>query len=180
MLRDALLSLVIERGYESVTVQDIAERAGVGRSTFYTHFRDKQDLLLSEAEWAALARELKGAAAAASGADPLAFTLAFFRHVDGYRQVFRAIAGGAAGSLVQMKLRKVLKTTVRNALSMHRRGAQRGVPLEPAVEYVVGALLSLTMWWIEQKPRTSPEDINGIFHRLLAGFVEPGVCKTAD
>ena len=49
-LGDALIDLMQERPFESITVQDILDRAGVGRSTFYTHFRDKNDLFLSDVE----------------------------------------------------------------------------------------------------------------------------------
>ena len=45
-LRDALVELTLEKGYAAVTVGDIADRADVGRTTFYAHFTDKEDLLL--------------------------------------------------------------------------------------------------------------------------------------
>ena len=47
LLQDALIALVLEKGYEAVTIQDIIDRANVGRSTFYAHFLDKQHLFLS-------------------------------------------------------------------------------------------------------------------------------------
>ena len=42
LLQDALMALILEKGYEAVTIQDIIDRANVGRSTFYAHFLDKQ------------------------------------------------------------------------------------------------------------------------------------------
>ena len=44
VLRDALITLVGESGWDAITVQDICDRAKVGRSTFYMHFADKEDL----------------------------------------------------------------------------------------------------------------------------------------
>ena len=45
MLEQALMELVKEKGFQAVTVQDITERAGVNRATFYAHFPDKYALL---------------------------------------------------------------------------------------------------------------------------------------
>lgn len=47
---DALMSLLQERNFEEISVQDVLYRAGVGRSTFYLHYRDKNDLFLSDIE----------------------------------------------------------------------------------------------------------------------------------
>ena len=50
LLLSALLDLIVEQGYEEITVQDIVDRANVGRSTFYAHFLDKRELLLTGEE----------------------------------------------------------------------------------------------------------------------------------
>ncbi|MBE0697970.1 MAG: TetR/AcrR family transcriptional regulator, partial [Anaerolineaceae bacterium] len=47
-LRDALHNLILEKGYDTITVEEITQRAGVGRATFYLHFKDKEDLLLEQ------------------------------------------------------------------------------------------------------------------------------------
>jgi AcrR family transcriptional regulator len=49
-LGDALLTLMQEKAFETITVQEVLDRAGIGRSTFYAHYRDKNDLFLSDLE----------------------------------------------------------------------------------------------------------------------------------
>ena len=47
MLRDALVSLIAEKGFDALTVQDIADRATLNRATFYLHYQDKHELLIN-------------------------------------------------------------------------------------------------------------------------------------
>jgi AcrR family transcriptional regulator len=47
LLRDALMALIVEKGYEAISIQDIVDRANVARPTFYLHFKDKEELLFT-------------------------------------------------------------------------------------------------------------------------------------
>ena len=47
-LRTALLELIKEKGYDAISIEEITERANVGRATFYLHYKDREDLLLEE------------------------------------------------------------------------------------------------------------------------------------
>src|SRR6478752_8408264 len=89
-LKEALTDLILERGYEAVTVQDVIDRADVGRSTFYAHYMDKDDLLM-----AILADlEMPGLDPTTWKADEPAFgwTLALFRHFGSVKRLFKAVA----------------------------------------------------------------------------------------
>jgi AcrR family transcriptional regulator len=89
LLRRALLSLIQEKGYDRITVQDILDRADIGRSTFYAHYRDKDDLLRAGFQdiRAALAAERDGAdRRPGSKAELLEPMLAVFDHVGRHRQ----------------------------------------------------------------------------------------------
>ncbi len=169
LLQDALISLTVARGYERVTVQDILDRAGVGRSTFYVHFRSKEDLLRSGMEQlrALLVREWKaGSAPGEESVNRLGFTLAYFRHVDSHRQLYKAIVGRESGMIVERQMRRMLGELVREDLTSGRAAQRRAVSLDLAVQYVVGALLSVTTWWMDYKVPMSPEEMNRIFRQL--------------
>src|SRR5262245_12636405 len=64
LLHEALISLILERGYDAVSVRDVVQRAGVGRSTFYTHFSDLEEVLVG---WPAGHRWLREFAAGGRG-----------------------------------------------------------------------------------------------------------------
>jgi len=172
MLHQALISLMIEKGYEAVTVQDILDRANVGRSTFYTHYVGKQDLLISGLK--NLSKHLlehQRAALASKGSfreTGFGFSLALFEHVHSHRNVYNAIVGRQSGTVVMTELRAVLADLVRNdlkTLSPNERSSS-DVPRNAVVHFVVGALISVITWWLDERSKLSPAEADAIFRRL--------------
>jgi AcrR family transcriptional regulator len=173
-LLESLLALIVERGYEKVTVQDILDRAESGRATFYEHFRSKEDLLRSGMERmrALLLKEWKSdAEAGAKSSEQLGFTLALFKHVDGHRHLYRAIVGRESGMIVERKLRLILADFVREDLKSRKAWRQHPVSRDFAVQYVVGALWTVMTWWLDYRVPLSAEEINGLFLQ----FTLPGL-----
>ena len=120
VLHQALISLTIEKGYEVITVQDIIDRANVGRSTFYAHYAGKQDLLMNGLK--NLSKHLlahQRAALAQKGGfreQGFGFSLAFFEHVHSHRNVYHAIVGRQSGGIVFSEFRAMLSDLVRSDL----------------------------------------------------------------
>jgi AcrR family transcriptional regulator len=97
LIRSAFRSLLEEKGFEALTVQQIIDRANVGRATFYAHFDSKDELFANgfdELRSSLTARQR----AARSSEDAVeervfAFSHDMFTHANEYRGVFRAMAG---------------------------------------------------------------------------------------
>ena len=171
LLRSALVSLIEERGFEVLTVQDILDRANVGRATFYAHFDNKEDLLVSGFEdlRASLKQRQREALAQRGGVEERAFSFSreMFAHANEYRRVFQAMAGRHSGAMVQQILHQMLVELVRDDMrAMTARGEAESAPAETTVQFLAGGLFGLLMWWMKGKMRLSPQEIDTLFLRL--------------
>jgi AcrR family transcriptional regulator len=172
-LHHALMSLILRKGYEATTIQDIIDEADVGRSTFYGHYTSKEDLLRSGFQM--LRSELVDAQRAArtggSRYEPLGFSLAMFEHASRYTDVYRALVGGRGGIVAVNELRKVLAEFVRKDLSAARDDST--VSRELAAQFVVGAFMSVLTWWLEHRSTLKPTHVDAMFRRLVVGGIGP-------
>jgi AcrR family transcriptional regulator len=103
-----------------LTMQHLLERADIGRATFYAHFRDKDDLLLSgSAEVRESLRQHLAAAVASTGdgsAEGLELARALFEHAASHRQLYRALVGKRGGAVVLKYATQQLVTRLREHL----------------------------------------------------------------
>jgi len=176
LLRTALVSLIEEKGFETLTVRDIIDRANVGRATFYAHFDNKEDLLVSGFDGLRTAlKELQRQAhlrTTSSDERLFAFSHEMFAHIAEYRKVFRAMAGKRSGALVQQLLQKIVVDLVRDDLkAMVGRRDDRSAPAEAVVQFVTGGFFGLAMLWATGRLPLSVEEVNALFRRLAM----PGV-----
>jgi AcrR family transcriptional regulator len=171
LLRQALFSLIHEKGFEALSVQDIIDRANIGRATFYTHFDNKEDLLVSGFDnlRASLRERQREALSRRTNLNDrvFAFSHEMFAHANEYRDVFQAMVGKRSGAVVQRLLHNVLLDLVRNDLKATVQRYDPGsVPVEAQAQFIAGALFGLLIWWLNGKKRLSVEEVNTLFQRL--------------
>ena len=191
-LHNALISLVLERGYEAVTIKNVVDRANVGRSTFYAHYTSKEDLPTAEIEdlRATLVAEQRTALAGHSSvsARSLGFSRALFEHAQNYRDVYRALVGERGASIIITRMRALFTQLVREELSeLLTRSAQDDIPRSAFIQFVVGSLMSILTWWLAGGSDLEPARVDAIFRRLTipaieaaAGKETPGVADTRE
>jgi len=171
-LSDALLGLMRQKGFEALTVEELITRADVGRSTFYTHYADKEDLLqdgLDRLRQGLEALQRQGRREAGVQPPGFAFSRALFSHVHAHADVFRLMAGKKSGAIVQRHFQRMLHGLVRaemhpsSAPALARPASAEG---EAAVGFVAGGLYGLLAWWIDDRLRLSIDEVEELFRRL--------------
>lgn len=177
MLSTAMVELIRERGFEALTVQDIIDRADVGRSTFYSHFKSKEDLLTGGVEMmrSSLRKFQRQALATATKSEDrlFAFSRELITHAEQHRDVFAVMMGRRSGTLFQRHLHAMLADLVRDDLTaLPARRKRDRAQVEPVVQFVVGGLMGLLSTWLEQMPRVSVDELDGMFRRMAIPAVE--------
>jgi AcrR family transcriptional regulator len=160
-LRDAMVELILERGWDAISVQHVCDRADVGRSTFYKHFADKEELLVGGFD--DLHKVLREQQPAPTSARALPFARGMIDHAHEHRRLFRAIIGKRSGHVVQQRFRRLLIDLVREDLAGL---APAGPRLDATVHYVAGAFFELLIWWLDARTPLQPSELEELCHRL--------------
>jgi AcrR family transcriptional regulator len=166
-LHQALLGLILERDYDDISVADIADTANVGRSTFYAHFTDKDDLLRAGAQNLRAILFAEHASETTSEQHPerrpLGFSPFMTRHLQEQLELYRALMRGRAGAIIIGEIRHFLGEIVRSELSAAHGG--KAAP-EVTVQFIVGAYMSVLTWWLDRGAKEPPEEIDRSFRQL--------------
>jgi AcrR family transcriptional regulator len=176
LLQEALAALVREKGYEAITVQDVLDRADVGRATFYAHFPNKQALLLSvfAALRDALHKEIAGldpvAAARLAEGEGVGVFEPLFAHAAQHRDLYRVLLSSREGAVLLRYLRTALAVPMREHLEARSAAVGTAATLDVGfvVAAAVSAVLGVLVWWLEQDAAYSPATMNRMVEQLLA------------
>ena len=169
LLRGALVSLIAEKPYDAIVVKEILDRANVGRSTFYMHFQDKDDLLVSGIH------EMLGPVPthppAGKGHDRfLWFSLPVFEHHYNHAHAWGDSIGPRGRAILHERLRQVLARIIRSSVKQDPGAGQktgRQVPADLMSEYIASNFVLVLNWWMDKKMLLRPEEVNGLFRRLI-------------
>ena len=177
LLRKALMELILEKGYDAVTVKDITDRANVGRATFYLHYEGgKEELLLSNLEGiyeelVLRIKELKRAPFISSQNRPSKIA---FEHAAEQRDLYLILLRGQGATALAQRIREFLAGLIQQELLLQQEDSP--VPLEIVANYMAGSLIALITWWLENDMPYSAEYMADMFSRLTV----PGVLAVTD
>jgi AcrR family transcriptional regulator len=166
-LGQALVQLIQEKPIDEVTVQEVLDRSSVGRSTFYLHFRDKNDLLLSQLE-----RFLETMSTSLSVRKEVSHRVVpvgeLFAHIGNQKRLYRALADSdrlndffdlAQGHFARGIEQRLTESKRLPNLSQRELGIRSFA--------LAGSLLSLLRWWLDRGAKEPPSAMDGLFHRMV-------------
>jgi AcrR family transcriptional regulator len=166
-LGSALVALIQEKSIDDVTVQEVLDRASVGRSTFYLHFRDKDDLLLSQLETFLdmMSTALSTRKEKSLRVVPVA---EMFEHIGSQNKVYRALAdSGRLNDFFDLAQGYFARGIERRLVESGRLGKLQQRDLAPRASALAGSLLSLLRWWLDRGSKESPHAMDELFHRMV-------------
>jgi AcrR family transcriptional regulator len=168
LIQNALLELILEKGYEAVTVQDVIDRANVGRSTFYVHFQDKEDLFFSEFETLRDQFDHHLMTQPVVSGAPWEVSLHMFQHAQSQHMLYRALAGKQSGSAMIAHFHKYLFSLLQEHLKSQFAGRNNlAVPIDVMANYLVSSFIALLTWWLDHDFPYPAERINEMYRMLI-------------
>jgi len=171
-LHEALVSLLHEKNYDDIVVKEVLDRANVGRSTFYTHFRDKDDLLVNGMR--DILNSIRTAKVPPSGSwreKLLWFSLPIYEHVDEHRRRNRLKIGPRGRIVLHEQLQRVLveltSSSMKSEIQMRRKELDP-IPADLLIQHLASTFILVLNWWVERKDDLAPKQVDAIFRALVS------------
>lgn len=172
MLSNAFFALIVERGYDSITVQDITERANIGRATFYLHYHDKEQLL--EESLLALFEDLTKDVELAPGipATYQSLSIHVFQHIAERHALYRALFKEGGPPFIVIRMHRWLASLIEHrVLKAHIEQCVSDVDAGLLAMHCAGSLLALVIWWLDHDLTPAAEQLGYLFWQLIS----PGI-----
>ncbi len=168
-LHQALIALIREKDYDRISVRDILDRADVGRSTFYAHYADKNELLVSGIHEMVKAARSPSRSPAPSEEPFTWFSLPVFEHHDRHRHE-AAHMTAKARRFLHSCLRSVIADLIRAELQQTagRRPPRGSIPADLLVHYVASTFVLVLNWWLESCSALRPAAVDHLFRSLVS------------
>lgn len=169
LLRDALFLLIIERGYDDIAIADITERANLGRTTFYLHYQDKEELLKASVKKLMHELQLDVEPSAEEICPYSTRCIRIFQHVAQHQQLYQALLQdtGAVniGNLMRTYFAELFQ---RYTLEPRNGGNISTLRNELVAAHAAGSLFGLISWWLNHEVSPSAEKMGAVYFQLMA------------
>jgi AcrR family transcriptional regulator len=175
LLQKALIDLINEIGYDAITIQDIVDRANLGRTTFYVHYNSKDELFMTchkaiMNDFHLGARHLLSREELLSPqASPEMITA--LRNLEKFRALLYPIFQGEDSGLILRRIREGSAQQIEASLCAAFTEAESAIPFTILANYIAGARMALVQWWLEKRQPYTLENLAQTFQRLQCAAI---------
>lgn len=165
-LYSALTQLVDEKPFDKITVQEILERANIGRTTFYTHFESKEDLFVGSHEQ--IIRAISHSFFSDGGdlrAEPSLELQLFLRMSQESRDTYFYLVSGTGGKILQLLQNRIAQYLAEQLNQLFQED-QGSVPFDVLAQHVAGSIVSVISWWMDKRTPHTGEEIATMLHQM--------------
>jgi AcrR family transcriptional regulator len=168
-LRDALIGLAREKPYDSIAVKEVLDRANVGRSTFYTHFSDKDELLESGIH--EMLRSIHDRPRSGGPLEQLvAFSLPILEYIDQHRRAEGPRMTREGRVVMHEHLQDVLTNLIAEEVTMAMRRRPQSsaqLPADLVARHLASTFVLVLNWWVESEAALTPAEVDARFRALV-------------
>lgn len=175
----AFTSLLSEKSYNNITVQDIIDRADVGRTTFYSHFETKDDLLRSLCEGlfdhiiSSAVDSAHSHGLYSDGKPPASLFCHLLQHLQKNDRNILGLLSCESNELFLRYFRDSMNKLVREHLTVGDSGLASDVPMDFLINHITGSFVEMVLWWVRGNMHETPEELD----RYFRAVIEPlGIC----
>ena len=170
LLEHTLLELIEEKGYESITVQQITDRANMGRATFYLHYHDKEHLLLTTVQklQEELAQRLRPLCPQELLTEEWTLSEKIFQHVAQYRHLYRVLLSERGAAVAKNRLMTYMTQQAEHFVvnALLETVNEPTVPASFLATYLSGTLYTAITWWLDHQQQKAPEEMGLLVRKL--------------
>lgn len=176
LLQKTMLELILQKGYDEVTVQEITDKADLSRATFYLHYGDKKDLLVAciDTIIASISSQFEAFTPDQWAVWDEATLKKIFEIALDKANLYRVIISGQAGIEVSRRLHSLIASKTKQFLEdlITRLNLSPNLPVDFLCHYYAGAMLSMIYWWLESENRYTPEEMTQMFREVASKGIQ--------
>lgn len=173
----AFTSLLAEKSYSKITVQEIIDAANVGRTTFYAHFETKDDLLKELCE--ELFGHIIGSAMVCThthglysdGSAPESVFCHLLQHLQENDKNIIALLSCESSEMFLRFFKDSLNELVRSQFINQNRKANTDIPEDFLINHISGSFVEMVLWWIKGHRKQTPEDLDRYFRAVIEPII---------
>ncbi|MCJ7696227.1 MAG: TetR/AcrR family transcriptional regulator [Anaerolineaceae bacterium] len=170
LLRESMLALIMERGYDEIAIQDVTEKANLGRATFYLHYKEKDDLLADVMQqlfdsFSIQAPQLLESQWRLDDVKPLE---KLFEFAESNYDFYRIMIFGKGSITASRQLHQAIAINIQRALEseIEITGAEAILPVAYLANHFAGELLAVIFWWLDNEMPYTPLEMATMYQKV--------------